>query len=390
MINRKHYLNKINGFISKDIIKVITGMRRSGKSIFLQQIIDKIESSNKIYLNFEDLAHHDLLDYLSLYAHLKPLISANSGKTYLFLDEIQMVNGWERLVSSLKATFDVDIYLTGSNATLLSGELATLIAGRYVSIEILPFSYAEYLEQQPSKTFQDYIVEGGMPMLGELADKANEKINILQDVYNTVVLKDIVSRNSIREPALLNQLLLYLFSEIGHVFSANNISNYLKSENRKVSTDTIINYLQAAENAFLIRKVKFKDAVGKKVFKLNEKYYITDHGLREALTGGNIPDIERILENIVYFELLRRGYAVTIGRVDNKEIDFIAEKSGALAYFQVSYLMSNESTRKREFGVYEKLRDNFPKYVLSMDKLNFSQNGIVHQNIEDWLLEDFE
>ncbi|MDR2977358.1 MAG: ATP-binding protein [Streptococcaceae bacterium] len=388
MIVRKQYLDRISPFIDKDIVKVITGVRRSGKSVFLRQLMDQIESSKTIYFNFEKTQNESFwTNSRKLDETIQEFIRRDDEKTYIFLDEVQLVQGWEIVVNSLRASFDVDIYITGSNAQLLSGELATYLAGRYVSIEIYPFSYKEFLENSPGASFEDYLTVGGMPMASDFLDSPEARKNLLEDIYDSVLLRDVISRNKIRDTDLLNRLLIYIFSEVGHVFSANSLSKYFKSEGRKVSTDTILNYLHACEQAYLMSRVTYQDALRKKILNVNDKVYVIDHGIREALLESNIADIERVLENIVYYELLRRGYKVTIGRNGEKEIDFIAQKAGYVEYFQVSYLLQSAETREREFGAYRGIDDNFPKFVLSMDALNFSQRGIVHENIEKWLLE---
>jgi len=384
---RESYLKQIADLIGKDIIKVINGVRRSGKSVFLRQVMDRIASPKKCFLNFESLDNAWLLTADALHNYLRTVINANGEKTYIFLDEVQMVDGWERALASIKADADVDLYITGSNARLLSGELATLLAGRYVTIEMYPFSYAEYRRQQPDKSFSDYIVEGGMPMLGELAVGAASRSSILEDMFNSVVLKDIVARYNVRDTDLLVRLITYVMSEFGRVFSANSISNYLKAERRSFSNDTIMNYLRMCQDAYLFAAVPFHDVVGKRLLNVKEKYYVVDHGLRNAIVGRNVPDIERVLENIVYYELLRRGYSVTVGRNGGREIDFVATRAGDVNYFQVCYLLGAEETRAREFEAFDGVADNYPKYVLSTDQLDFSQNGFIHKNIEQWLLE---
>ena len=386
MIKRELYLKQVDDLIGKDIIKVITGVRRSGKSVFLRQIMEQISSPKKCFLNFESLDNATLLTSDALYRHLQTVIGADGAKTYIFLDEVQMVDGWQKVLASVKADADVDLYVTGSNARLLSGELATLLAGRYVAIEMYPFSYAEYLRQQPDKSFNDFIVEGGMPMLGELQIGAASRGNVLEDMYNSVVLKDIVARHNVRDADLLGRLITYVMSEFGRVFSANSISNYLKTEHRSISNDTIMSYLRMCQDAYLFTAVPFHDVVGKRLLNVNEKYYVVDHGLRNAIVSRNLQDIERVLENIVFYELRRRGYSVTAGRNGSKEIDFVATRGADVNYFQVCYVLGDEETRTREFEAFRGVPDNFPKTVLSTDQLDFSQNGIIHENIEQWLL----
>jgi len=388
VIERELYLRTIDDLIGKDIIKVITGVRRSGKSVFLRQVMDQIASPKKCFLNFESLDNTSLLSADALHSHLKAVIGADGDKTYIFLDEIQLVDGWEKVLASVKADADVDLYITGSNARLLSGELATLLAGRYVTIEMYPFSYVEYRRQQPGKSFNDFIVEGGMPMLGELEVGAASRRSILEDMFNSVVLKDIVARHNVRDTDLLARLITYVMSEFGRVFSANSISGYLKTERRSFSNDTVMNYLRMCQDAYLFAAVPFHDVVGKRLLNVNEKYYVVDHGLRNAIVPRNTQDIERVLENIVYYELLLRGCSVTAGRNGTRETDFVATRAGEVNYFQVCYVLGAEQTRVREFEAFHGVPDNYPKYVVSTDQLDFSQNGIIHRNIEQWLLDD--
>lgn len=275
---------------------------------------------------------------------------------------------------------------------MLSGDLATRLAGRYVNFEIQPFTFSEFgeafkhLELNKEQLFQKYIVLGGMPFLHFFDLDEDPSYKYLNDVYHTVMVKDVLEYYQIRDVDIFNRILDYVMENISHTFSALSIRNYLKSENRKISVDTVLNYLDCCQKAYLIKKAPRYDTVGKKLLKIEEKYYLTDYGFRQARGFSNQKDIERVLENIVYIELLARGYQVKIGKVQDKEIDFIAEKEGQLEYYQISYLMENESTRSREFGVYQEIQVNYPKFILSMDIFNFSQKGIIHLNIIDWLL----
>ena len=395
MISRELYLKKIRPFINKDIIKVMTGIRRSGKSIMLlliqQELYQQgVSSSQILHLNFEDLANAGLCDAMKLNQWVTDRAKEINGKVYLFLDEIQEVKEWERAVNSLRSSTDIDIYITGSNARLLSGELATYLAGRYVQFTIYPFSYQEFLlannAEDNTKMFQKYILQGGMPFLINLSYQPDTSRQYLHDIYNSVMLKDIIQRNRLRDADLLERILLYALSGIGNTFSASSIAKYLKSENRKTSNDTVLSYLNACTSAYILNKVPRWDLQGKKLLSVNEKYYATDIGIREAIYGNNMRDINQVLENIVCLELLARGYKVMIGKNGNYEIDFIAEKNGSRMYIQVTYLLASEDTVKREFGAYDYVRDNYPKYVLSMDELDFSRDGIQHENIRSFLL----
>lgn len=394
MIQREYYMKQIRPFINTDLIKVLTGIRRSGKSVMLQLIQEELLSQQvrpdqMISLNFEDLANLPLCQPMALYQWIADKAAAIKGKIYIFLDEIQEVTNWERVINSLRVAFDVDIYLTGSNAKLLSGELSTYLAGRYVQFVIYPFSYQEFilanqLDDTP-QAFQKYLLFGGMPFLMNLHFQEGPSRQYLQDMYNSVILKDIVQRNNLRDVDLLERIIGYALSSIGHVFSASNITKYLKSEHRKVSNDTVLNYLNACTTACLFYKIPRQDLLGKKLLSINEKYYVVDHGLREAVYGHNARDIDQILENIVCLELLRRGYTVTIGKTGNFEVDFIAEKGNRKCYVQVTYLLASPETIEREFRVYKDIKDNYPKYVVSMDELDFSQDGIQHYNIRKFL-----
>ena len=394
MIQREYYMKQIRPFINTDLIKVLTGIRRSGKSVMLQLIQEELLSQQirpeqMISLNFEDLANLPLCQPMELYQWIADKAAAIKGKIYIFLDEIQEVTSWERVINSLRVAFDVDIYLTGSNAKLLSGELSTYLAGRYVQFVIYPFSYQEFilanqLDDNP-QAFQKYLLFGGMPFLMNLYFQEGPSRQYLQDMCNSVILKDIVQRNNLRDVDLLERIIGYALNSIGHVFSASNITKYLKSEHRKVSNDTVLNYLNACTTAYLFYKIPRQDLLGKKLLSINEKYYVVDHGLREAVYGHNARDIDQILENIVCLELLRRGYTVTIGKTGNFEVDFIAEKGNKKCYIQVTYLLASPETVEREFRVYKDIKDNYPKYVVSMDELDFSHDGIQHYNIRKFL-----
>jgi predicted AAA+ superfamily ATPase len=397
MVKREYYMRQIRPFIDKDVVKVLTGMRRSGKSVMMQLLQEELVArgvarGQMLSLNFEDLANISLCEGTALHRWVKERAEQITGKVYLFLDEIQEVQGWERVINSLRVSLDVDIYITGSNARLLSGELATYLAGRYVQFVIYPFSYQEFLLGQgagdSAKMFQKYLLMGGMPFLLNLSYQEESSKLYLKDAYNSVLLKDIVQRNKLRDTDLLERVIRYALASVGQTFSASSIVKYLKSEQRKVSNDTVLNYLNACVAAYLFYRIPRQEVQGRKILAVNEKCYIADHGLREAVYGQNIRDIQQVLENIVCLELLRRGYQVSVGKVGECEIDFVAEKSAEKIYVQVSYLLASEETIGREFGVYKRVQDNFPKYVLSMDELDFSQDGIKHLNVRDFLLRE--
>lgn len=395
-INRPKYIEKIKLFVDKPIIKVITGMRRVGKSTLLtiikDQILNKVKDINKIYLNFESIELININNEKALINYLEPLLNSLDGKIYFFFDEIQIVKNWEKVINGLRVDYDCDIYITGSNTTLISGDLASLLSGRYVEFEIQPFTFTEFtqvyidLNLQKEILFNKYIKLGGMPFLKYFSLEEIPSSKYLNDVFNTVLVKDVLQYNNIRDVDIFNRIISYVIENIGHTFSANSIKKYLKSEDRKVSVDTVLNYLDFCTKAYIIKKVSRFDTIGKKILKVDEKYYLSDHGFREARGYSNVKDIERTLENIVYIELISRGYEVTIGKINDKEIDFIAKINNEINYFQVSYILNDEKTRNREFGSLLEINDNFPKYVLSLDNFNFSQNGIIHKNLIDFLL----
>ena len=396
-IIRPKYIKQITQFVDKPVIKVLTGMRRVGKSTLLTMIKDEIlkniPDNNKIYLNFESAELFDIATAKALHTYLQPLIKRTKGKIYFFFDEIQMVSGWERVVNGLSVDKDCDIYITGSNSTLISGDLTTLLSGRYTAFEIYPFTFGEFMQifknkKIPKETlFEKFVQLGGMPFLHYLDLDEVPSFKYLNDVYNTVLVKDVLQYNNIRDVDIFNRILSYVLENIGHTFSANSIKNYFKNEKRTVSIDTVLNYLEYCKNAFIIKKVSRYDMAGKKLLKVDEKYYVTDHGFRQAQGFSNTKDIERTLENIVFIELASRGYEVKIGKLKDREIDFIAQKNDRIFYYQVAYMLTDEKTREREFGVYKSIEDNFPKYVLSMDHFDFGRDGVIHKNIIDFLLE---
>ncbi len=397
MIKREKYLKNIRGFYDQDLIKVITGIRRSGKSTLLKQIIDELKEIgvNKekiIYINFEDIEMSFIKNDMDLNAYVKKQIK-DDEKYYLFFDEIQNVIDWEKAVNSFKATKNVSIFITGSNSNLLSGELATLLSGRYVSFKIQPFSFKEVCELKGiedkgeiEKAFEDYIKWGGMPQRFYFKDEQETK-NYLTDLYDSIVVKDIISRYKVKDVELLNKILEYLMSVPAQQFSVTNIVNYLKNENRNCSNETLYNYLSYITNSFIMSKAKRYDIKGKRVLSTNDKYYLTDLGLGQVKSSIKTKGKGSVLENIVYNELINRGYEVLVGKSDSSEIDFIASYFDEKIYVQVAYILADDDVIEREFGVFKEIQDNYPKYVLTMDKLDFSQNGIIHKNVIDWLLE---
>ncbi len=399
MIKRESYMRRIRPFINGELVKVMTGIRRSGKSVMLelvkQELLEMgVRAEQFISINFEDMRYLHLCTAQVLHQEILTRAEGIAGKVYLFFDEIQEVKDWEKCVNSLRVALDCDIYITGSNAKLLSGELATYLGGRYVEFVIYPFSFAEFLElyrpTDPRATagqcFQQYLRFGGMPYLSRLNYQEEPVRQYLSDLYDSVQLKDIVKRNKVRDVDLLERILAYVMANVGTTFSAGSLTKFFKSEQRSVSTETVLNYIRYCCDAYLFYQVKRQDLQGKQILATSEKYYIADHGIREAVFGGNMRDINLVLENIVFLELLRRGYTVTVGKAGEREVDFVCDRRGEKLYVQVTYLLASEETIAREFGVYDGIRDNFPKYVVSMDELDLSRSGIKHRNIRDFLL----
>ncbi|WP_315336209.1 ATP-binding protein [Fusobacterium pseudoperiodonticum] len=392
-IIREKYISKIKPFINKPVLKILTGMRRVGKSSLLHIIKDEIlkdvADENKIYINFEAINSLDISNANSLLEYLKPLLEDVKGKVYFFFDEIQVIDGWEEIISDLKHNRDYDIFLTSSNKKLISS-----LSEKYVEFEIQPFTFSEFkkafenMELSKENLFYKFIQLGGLPFLKYFDLDETPSFEYLNDIYNTVLVKDVLQYNNIRDVNLFNHIFSYVLTNIGQSFSASSIKTYLKNKNKNISVDTILNYLEYCNVAFLIKKVPRYDVLSKKTLKVDEKYYLTDHGFRQATGFPITQDIERILENIVYIELLSRGYDVKVGKVKDKEINFIAKKEKSLSYYQISYKIRDEKTRERIFETYNSITDNFPKYILSMDHSNFSQDGVIHKNIIDFLLED--
>lgn len=400
MIYRSSYIKKIEPYIGKNIIKVLTGVRRCGKSTILDMLEEKFltEGFSKdqiVHMNFEASEFFEIDDSNKLieyvYAHID-----KKAPSKLFFDEIQDVVGWEKALNSFMVEMDADIYISGSNAHMLSSDLATYITGRYVAIEVFPLSFAEFLPAYTEvfkgcdkrNAFRAYLTQGGFPFQAELDFDTGSTINYLQDLFSTILFKDIVKRCNIRDVDLLERLVKFQASEVGHLITVKNIVDFFKSEHRKVSFDTVSNYLTAMSKAYLMYKVERQDAIGKQILSMNDKWYLVDPGLRQALTLNNQQNIDQVLENIVFIELLRRGYDVKIGKVGNREIDFIASKSGESVYIQVSYMLGDIHTREREFQPLLEVKDNYPKIVLSLDEFDMSKDGIIHQNLIDWLLEN--
>ena len=401
MIKREKYLKNIRPFYDIDLIKVITGIRRCGKSIILMQIIEElkekgIKENQIIYINFEFIDYIDITEAKALTNYIEKQFITNE-KYYLFFDEIQNVNNWERAINSFKAKYKekVSIFITGSNSDLLSGELATHIAGRYVSFKVYPFTFKEVCELKKinmndkyilEKEFNDFIIWGGMPQRFIMPDEAQVKTYLL-DIYNSIVVKDIIERFKIKDIELFNRILTYIVTTPSQTFSAESLSNYLLKENIEVSKVTIYNYIEYMCKSLLIKKCDRYDVRGKRILNGKYKYYLTDLGLGQVINKERKKQMGAYLENIVYNELISRGYEVSIGTLETGEIDFIATRFEEKSYYQVAYRLYDEII-DREFGVYDNIKDNYPKYVISADTFDFSQNGIIHKNIIDWLLNE--
>lgn len=399
MIKREKYLKRIRPFYEQDLIKVITGIRRCGKSVILNQIMDELRQSGVkdeqiIYINFEFTDYIDINDAKKFNEFIeKKLI--NKNKYYVFFDEIQNVDRWEKVVNSLKAKYNenISIFITGSNSDLLSGELATHIAGRYVSFKIYPFTFDEVCELKDIKdkdkyelerTFDDYIIWGGMPQRFLMNDELQIK-TYLTDVYNSIVVKDIIERFKIKDLDLFNKILTFIMTTPSQTFSADSLTKYLFNENIDVSKMTVYNYLEYMCRALLINKADRFDVRGKRILNGKYKYYLTDLGLGQIINNERKRQMGAYLENIVFNELISRGYDVKVGSLDSGEIDFIATRFEEKEYYQVTFHLSDDII-EREFGVYKNIQDNYPKYVISCDTFDFSQNGIIHKNIIDFLL----
>ena len=400
MKNRDLYLNQLIQFRDKKLIKVITGLRRSGKSTLLSLfenhlIASGVKRKQIIRINFESFEFDEITSYKELHAYIKERMNDTNKKYYILLDEVQQVASWERVINSFLVDANVDIYITGSNAYLLSSELSTLLSGRYVEIKMQPLSFKEYLdflesdkEMSLPEKFNQYLEYGGLPTVVELLDNPDTIGPFLEGIYNTVLMKDVIERNGVRDAALLESILKFIAANIGSIVSTKKISDYLTSSGRKTTSDTIDNYLKMLENAFIIYKANRYDLKGKMFLKTLEKYYIVDIGIRNRLTGLRNTDYGHVLENIVYLELLRRGYEVTIGKIGSLEVDFVASKMNEKIYYQVSATIMDEKTRVRELRPLESISDNYPKYILTMDQTVFNDySGIRVKNIIDFLLE---
>ncbi len=397
MIKRTEYLERLISWRDKQIIKVITGIRRCGKSTLMEQfqdylVEDGIERDQIIAVNLEDYAFDELLDPKKLHAYVLDRIPEGK-KAYVFLDEVQNVPDFQRVVDSLFIRKNVDLYITGSNAYMLSGELATLLTGRYVTIEMLPLSFAEYVSWTGDRTdlsrkYAQYLERSSFPYATELSGDLKAIDEYLRGIYSTVVLKDVIGRLKSADPMMLESLLRFVFSSIGSRLSTKKIADTLTSMGRKIDVRTVERYLSAFMDSFILYQAKRYDVKGKQHLKTLEKYYVADIGLRYMLLGRKQLDAGHILENVVYLELIRRGYDVYVGKVDDTEVDFVAENSDGTVYFQVALTVRDESTLERELRPLKKINDNYPKYLLTLDDdPDADFNGIRKKNALDWLLE---
>lgn len=392
MIIRPLYLTRLKESLGTPIIKILTGMRRVGKSSLLRQLIDHLSSDNVqpsqiLFIDRENLWWDHIRDYTILHQTIEAYFTGKEWKKYLFIDEVQDITEWERTIRHYGKMPDYEIFLTGSNSSLLSGELATYLSWRYIEFAIYPLTYVEYLTFRPDGSLEDYMWRGGLPWVARLEDTSIIE-SYLEWVMHTVMFRDIIDRHAIRSGGLLEQILQFLASNTGYPTSTKRIADYLKKERITLSFETVRDYLEYFREAFLLHTPRWQDIQGKEFLDLNTKYYFTDIGVRNRLVHQRNEYIGQILENVVYNELIARWYTVTVGRIGTLEVDFIAEKSGERIYIQVTYLLASEDTVAREFAPLEKIRDNYPKLVLSMDTHWWNgRGGILRENIETWLLQ---
>ncbi|WP_020225328.1 ATP-binding protein [Holdemania massiliensis] len=401
MIYRPIYVEKIMTYVNAPFIKILTGIRRCGKSTILKMLIDEmkkkgIRENQILHYSFDSLEYEDIKTAKALFSHLKQHLSSE-GKTYLFLDEIQEVKSWEKVVNSLMTDYDVDIYVTGSNSRMMSSEISTYLTGRYIAFRIYPLSFSEYMifRKEYAEVLDlhaelaNYVRLGGFPAAHLQKYTPDEVYTIVKDIYNSTIFTDIVRRNQIRKVDQLERIVKFAFDNVGRTFSAASISKYLKSENRSIDNETVYNYLSKLENAYILYRCGRFDIQGKEILKTQEKFYLADTALRYSVLGYSPDSVAAMLENVVYLELLRRGYKVYVGKVDNAEIDFIAVKQGNKLYIQVAQEIGSPETERREYGRLLDIRDNYPKYVLRTDVFaGGNYEGIKTMHIADFLLND--
>ena len=399
MINRPMYVDKIMGYVDTPFVKILTGVRRCGKSTILKMIMEKLQTEKNVKASqiasyrFDSMEYEDMTSK-QMYTELKGRL-IDGKKTYFFLDEVQEITGWEKVVNSLASDYDVDIYVTGSNSRMMSSEISTYLTGRYIAFHIYTLSFAEFLTfksrykavSDPKAELTEYIRLGGFPAT-HLQDYLQDEIyTIVKDIYNSTIFSDIVKRNQIRKIDQLERVVKYVFNNVGNTFSAKSISDYLKSEHRKIDNETVYSYLEKLEKAYLIHRCSRYDLQGKEILKTQEKFYLADTALRYSVLGYNSDSVASSLENVVYLELCRRGYAVHIGKTDGGEIDFVASRQNEKLYVQVTQMIKSESTEKREYDRLLSIRDNYPKYVLLTDDFaGGNYQGIKTMHVADFLL----
>lgn len=397
MIKREMYLSRIRGFYDSTLVKILVGIRRCGKSVILKQIMQELKEkgileNHILYINFEFIEYEELCDYKKLNAYVKEHI-IDEQLHYIFFDEIQNVEMFEKVINSLRASLDnVSIFMTGSNSKLLSEELSTVLSGRYVSFQIYPLNYREYVEltgrdSGKEESLWDYVKWGGLPNRTQFEDETNIK-DYLHSVFDSIILRDVVERLGLKDTTLFNLLLQYIIDTTGREFSAKNIIEFLQREGRNVSTTTLYSYLDALCKALIIKKVYRYDIHGKAVLKTLNKFYMTDLGIAQIKNHNYEMNKTLAIENVVFNELLTRGYDVYVGKTSKGEVDFIANKNGLVNYVQVAYLLADDRVIEREYGAFLPINDNFPKYVITLDKTNFSRDGIIHRNMMDFLMSE--
>lgn len=399
MINRPLYMDKIMTYVDTPFVKVLTGIRRSGKSTIMKMIMDKLENErhipkeNIISMRFDSMEYEDMTAK-QMFETIKAGLSVQ-GRTYLFLDEVQEISGWEKVVNSFLGEYDVDIYVTGSNSRMMSSEIATYLTGRYVSLQVYPLSFEEYLAfrrevtelKNPHQELADYVRLGGFPATHLRAYSQDEVYTIVRDIYNSTIFSDIVRRNQIRKVDQLEWVVKYTFSNVGNTFSAKSISDYLKSEKRSIDNETVYSYLEKLEKAYILHRCSRYDLQGKEILKTQEKFYLADTSLRYSVLGYGPDSVASSLENVVYLELCRRGYKVYIGKTTDGEVDFVASRQGEKLYVQVTQEIHSEKTEKREYERLLEIKDNYPKYVLRTDEFaSGNYEGIKTMHIADFLL----
>lgn len=399
MINRPLYMDKIMTYVDTPFVKVLTGIRRSGKSTIMKMIMDKLENErhipkeNIISMRFDSMEYEDMTAK-QMFETIKAGLSVQ-GRTYLFLDEVQEISGWEKVVNSFLGEYDVDIYVTGSNSRMMSSEIATYLTGRYVSFQVYPLSFEEYLAfrrevtevKNPHQELADYVRLGGFPATHLRAYSQDEVYTIVRDIYNSTIFSDIVRRNQIRKVDQLERVVKYTFSNVGNTFSAKSISDYLKAEKRSIDNETVYSYLEKLEKAYILHRCSRYDLQGKEILKTQEKFYLADTSLRYSVLGYGPDSVASSLENVVYLELCRRGYKVYIGKTTDGEVDFVASRQGEKLYVQVTQEIHSEKTEKREYERLLEIKDNYPKYVLRTDEFaSGNYEGIKTMHIADFLM----